>query len=535
MNPANSGKRIYDLTSASPDVDRRASNGAYPALETAEAARDEHLCAEHLIPTLSSRAISGGFYTGAAQCARFVLNFASIAVLARLLPPEDFGLVAMVGAVTSFLGIFKDAGLSTATVQTHTITRQQVSNLFWINVTLSGGVALLSMAVAPLVARFYHESRITAIMIALSLSLVLAGCTVQPQAMLTRFLRLKALAAIDLAALLAGIVMGVSLAYAGLNYWALVAMQLTTPATALVLTWWVSGWRPALPRRNSGIGKFVRFGAHVTLGDLVGRFAIGTDSILVGRFFGPEPLGLYSRAAALLYRPMEQLLEPVQTVLIPVLSRLQSDPDRYRRVFLRALDLLALGTFPVAAVGFVVAEPIVLIVLGPQWKPAAPLFQAFALVALALPLSYATSWLLLSQGRGRDLLRMYMVMSAITIGSYLAGLPWGPQGIAIAYAGTSLLIRTPVLYRMVGQGGPVTAADLWKRSSSYLPCWVAAWLAATLALKTVADAAGLVQLAVCLPAGVIAGLAAGLVQKRSRSSMLYAWRIAAGRLGIGLL
>jgi PST family polysaccharide transporter len=483
----------------------------------------EHLRTDHLLQNLGNRAVSGGFVTVGAQAAKFVLTFTSAAVLARLLSPKEFGLVGMVLGVTGLVGIFKELGLSTATVQRETITQQQVSNLFWINVVVSAVLAIASIGLAPLMAWFYRDSRVAGIMLALSLTFLLTGSTVQHQALLTRQMRFRALAIIDVTSILVGFSTACCLAWLGFAYWALVAQQLANAATSLLLTWFTSRWRPSLPRLNSGVRPLVNFGAHLTVADLIGRLSLNSDNILIGRFFGAAPLGLYTRANVLLARPLEQVLTPISGVLIPVLSRLQSDPQRYRRTFMRAYDLLALVTLPFAAMCLALARPLVLVILGPKWAEVIPLFSAFALVAISSPLSAVISWLFESQGRGRDQLRTYTAAGAITLGAYLVGLHWGPFGIVISLAVASLMIRLPIVYYLVGRHGPVSSRDLWIGFLSHLPCWGGVFVATMLIRMTVEHSAPIVQLLVCAPVGLAAGVALMFIFRRPRQSAGYAW------------
>jgi O-antigen/teichoic acid export membrane protein len=482
-----------------------------------------HLRTDHLLHNIGHRAVSGGFVTVGAQAAKFVLNFTAAAVLARLLSPRDFGLVGMVLGVTALVGIFNVLGLSTATVQRETITQQQVSNLFWVNVSVSGILAVICIGLAPLIAWFYRDPRVAAIMLALSLTFLLTGSTVQHQALLTRQMRFRALAIIDVTSMLVGFTTACCLAWFGFAYWALVAQQLVNAATSLVLTWCTSGWRPNMPSRNSGVRPMVSFGAHLTIADFVGRFSVNSDNILIGRFFGAGPLGLYTRANVLLARPLEQVLLPIASVLVPVLSRLQSDSERYRRTFMRAFDTLALIVLPFAAMCLALARPLVLLILGPKWTDAIPLFSAFALVAVSSPLSVVVSWLFESQGRGRDQLRNHTLAGAVTVGAFLIGLRWGPLGMVLSLAFTSLAIRLPIVYYLAGRRGPVTTGDLWIGFLSHLPCWGAVYLTTTLAYKTVEHAAPIVQLLVCGPVGLATGAALIFMFRRPRQSAFYAW------------
>ena len=491
--------------------------------ESAARLEHQHLRTEHLLPNIGKRAVSGGFVTVSAQVAKFLLNFAAAAVLARLLNPREFGLVGMVLGVTGLVGIFRELGLSTATVQRETITQQQVSNLFWINVGVSGLLSLVCFALAPLVAWFYRDPRVTGIMLAMSFTFLLTGSTVQHCALLTRQMRFRALAIIEVSSLVLGFSTACLLAWRGFGYWALVAQQLAYAACYLMLTWCTSGWRPSMPRRNSGVRPMLSFGAHLTIADLVGRLSLNTDNILLGRFYGAEPLGLYTRANVLLARPLEQVLTPISSVLIPVLSRLQSDPARYRKTLMRAYSMFAIVVFPFAAMCLALAKPIVLVVLGPKWLAVTPLFSAFALVAISSPLSAVISWMFESQGRGRDQLHTYTIAGAITVSSYVIGLHWGALGIVLSLATASLLIRMPIVYYLVGRSGPVRTADLWSGFFAHLPCWGAFFAATMLARMSVQHARPILQLLVAAPIGLAGGIVLSLLFPQPRHSAFYAF------------
>lgn len=490
--------------------------------DPAAASEAEHFRTDHLLQDIGHRAVSGGFVTIGAQAAKFFLNFVAAAVLARLLNPKDFGLVGMVLGVTCLVGVFKELGLSTATVQRDTITQQQVSNLFWINVVFSGILAVISIALAPLIASFYRDPRVAGIMLALSVTFLLTGSTVQHQALLTRQMRFQALALIDITSIAIGFAVACSTAWGGFGYWALVAQQLSYAASGLVLTWCTSGWRPITPKRNSGVSSMLSFGAHLSMADFVAQFSVNSDSILLGRFFGAEPLGLYTRANVLLARPLQQVFTPIGSVLIPVLSRLQSDPERYRRTYMRAYDTLALIVFSFAAMCLALAKPLVLVILGPKWTEVIPLFSAFTLVAVSGPLSIVCTWIYESQGRGRDQLRNHIAAGAVTIVSYLLGLRWGPLGMILALAIVSLVVRLPLMYYFAGRRGPVSTRDLWIGFLSHLPCWGAVFLTTTLAHKTVEHAVPIVQLLVCGPIGLGVGAVLIFMFRRPRQSAFFA-------------
>jgi len=491
--------------------------------DSAAVSETEHLRTDHLLHDIGTRAISGGLVTVGAQGAKFVLNLTAAAVLARLLTPREFGLVGMVLAITGLVGLFKELGLSTATVQRDIITQQQVSNLFWINVFVSGFLTVISFGLAPLMASFYHDPRVTGIMMVLSLSFLLTGSAVQHQALLTRQMRFRAIAVIEVISMLVGFVSACWLAKRGFGYWALVAQQVVTAATSFVLTWHTSGWRPDRPKGNSGVRPMLSFGAHLTIADFVGLLLMNSDSILIGRVFGAEPLGLYTRASVLLARPLQQISMPINAVITPVLSRLVSDSERYRRTFIRTYDTLALIFFSFAALCLALARPLVLVILGPKWSGVIPLFSAFAIVAVSAPLAEVALWLFQSQGRGREQLYNHALGGSVTLAAYVIGLHWGPLGVIVALGITSMAIRMPMVYYFAGRRGPVTTGDLWMAFLSHLPCWATVYLATTLGQMLLKDAAPVVQLLVCGPFGLGAGVVLVLMLRRPRQSASYAW------------
>lgn len=466
---------------------------------------EKHLNTDHLLGDLKGRTISGTFITIAAQAIKFLLNLAFIMVLARLLSPKDFGLYALVTTMMGFLWIFQDIGLFTATVQRQEINHAQVSNLFWVNVGVGGLVTLVVAALAPAIAWFYREPRLTGITLALSITFLLTTSAVQHIALLNRQMRFGAIAIIEIACVLGGYLTGIGMALSGYGYWALVGANVMQVVVRLVMSWLISGWQPRLPSRNAQTRHLLSFGANITIGNLINTLARGLDNVLIGRFFGATAVGLYSRASILLVRPLEQFTLPMNAVLVPALSRIQTEPERYRRIFLRVYEAMALVSFLFTGFLLALARPLTLVVLGAKWEQAVPIFAGFSIAALWIPLTGASTWLFQTQGRGKDWLFASLLCSCITIASFIAGLPFGPVGLAIAYSTAGLLFGMPILYYFAGRHGPVTTADLWSAIFRYLPLWIVVCGVTWLVHLLFVSSAPLVQLVVCAPVGLLAG------------------------------
>jgi len=473
------------------------------------AAHDRHLSTDHLLANLKDHTVSSGVVTGVAQAAKFVIYFAYMMILVRLLDPKDFGLVGMVTAFTGVLRIFKEAGLSTATIQQEGVTHAQVSNLFWINVVVSGLMSLLVAAAALPISMFYHDSRLIGITLVLSTTFLFSATAVQHIALLNRQMRFKLVALIEVGSMTASLVVGVSMAWAGCRYWAIVGGMIALEAAALLLTWVVSGWRPQRFKRQQGTRPLLAFGANLTAGNFVGFIVAGLDVVLIGRVYGAVSVGLYGRAQALLMRPLDQLLGPMSTVFLPTLSRLRSQPERYRGAFLRVYDAIALLSLFGTAIVLPLARPVTLVFLGPKWEQAAAIFAGFAIAALYLPFAMITRWLLTSQGRGRDILISTLLVSAVTVGAFVYGIQFGPVGVAVAFSISGLLIRLPIIYHIAGRSGPVSTKDLWMVFVRHLPLWIFVFLLTLTALTrhAVAAMSPFLQLLICVPVGLLGGAA----------------------------
>ena len=348
----------------------------------------------------------------------------------------------------------------------------QVSNLFWVNVGVGGVITLVVAASAPAIAWFYREPRLIGITLVLSITFLLTSSAVQHIALLNRQMRFGAIAMIEVTCVLGGYLTGIGMALSGYGYWALVGANLMQVVIRLVLSWLISGWEPRLLSRNTQTWHMLSFGANITIGNLINTLARGLDNVLIGRFFGPVAVGLYSRASILLMRPLEQFTMPINAVLIPALSRVQTEPERYRRTFLRVYEAMALISFLFTGLFLALARPLTLVVLGPKWEQAVPIFAGFTIAAICVPLAGASTWLFQTQGRGKDWLFVSLLGSGITIASFVAGLPFGPVGLAISYSIAGLFIGTPILYYFAGRKGPVTTADLWTGIFRYLPLWI---------------------------------------------------------------
>lgn len=443
---------------------------------------DRYFRTDHLKADLGARTARGGVVMVGAQALKFVILMATTVVLARLLTPQDYGLIGMVLVVTGFVALFKNMGLSAATMQREEIHYQQVSTLFWINVAISIALMLLTMALAPVVAWFYHEPRLTWITMAFAVGFLFSGLVVQHEALLKRQMRFVPLAVADIVSIGAGVSVGVVLAWRGKGYWALVANQLVLGFVYAVSIWIACRWRPGPPVRYSGVRSMLAFGVHLTGFGFFNYFSRTLDNLLIGRVWGAQQLGLYAKAYQLLMLPIDQLSSPLDGVAVPALSRLVNEPERYRQAYLRILEKVAMLSMPGVALMIGTSDWLVRLMLGPQWIEAGRIFALLGIVGLVEPVANTMGWLLISQGRARHLLRWGMIDGTIAIASIIGGLPWGAVGVATSYAIVGLCVRKQLLFWFTGRSGAVRTSDIY-RALAPSACAAAAVLTALFAFR----------------------------------------------------
>lgn len=408
---------------------------------------------------LRRRTVRGGLFSVIGQGATVFLRTGSMIVIARLVTPEQFGLVGMVTAFTGFLALFRDVGLSMATIQRPTITHEQTSTLFWINLAAGALLTALCLAMAPVLAVFYKEPRLLWVTVALGAGFLFYGASAQHRALLQRKMYFGRLVLVDTVSLLLSIVGAIAAAMAGMGYWALVIMAISQPVMGAVGTWFAAGWVPGRPTRGSGVRSMMRFGGVITLNSFIVYLAYNAEKILLGRFWGAEVLGIYGRAYQLINLPTENLNTVMGQVMFPALSRIQDDPARFRTYFLKGYGLFLAMVLPVTVACALFADDIVRVLLGPQWTSTVPVFRLLAPTILAFALINPMAWLMQASGRVNRSLQISFLIAPVVVIGYLVGLPYGSKGVAFGFSAAMILLVVPVV-QWAKHGTSVTTRDM---------------------------------------------------------------------------
>jgi PST family polysaccharide transporter len=392
---------------------------------------------------LGRLALRGGIVSVAMQYGNGALQIIAAIVLARLLAPEDFGLVAIVTVLTSFAPLLIDFGLGDATAQRSKITPSQISSLFWLSSAIGLAVAVVVAGCSPLVAWIYREPRLETIVLYSVITFVLLGASNQHMALLRRTMQFGTIAKIQILGNSVGFAIAIFMAFCGYDYWALVLRPITSSLCIFIGVWLACRWRPGFPRIDKDVKSMIRFGLHVVGFSVTYTVARAVDRIALGLFYRPDVVGYYQNAITLYDNSIFSVLAQLHTVGSAALSKLQSNPATLREKYEAALSAVAFFAMPAAAILSVTAQDLTVVLLGEKWRAAGLLLSIIALRGIFQVVEGSQGWLHLSIGRADRWQNWGIISLVVQVVAVLGGLPFGAIGVAVAVVMSSLLIAVP--------------------------------------------------------------------------------------------
>jgi O-antigen/teichoic acid export membrane protein len=426
-------------------------------------------------------------------------------ILANLLSPADFGIVAMAALVTGFAAIFRDFGTMAAVIQRRELSSNLLDSVFWLNIGIGSTLAILLALLAPVIAVAMHEAKLTELLWLLALAFPIVSFGLVQQALLERALRFRSLALIECCAAFAGLASAVFAALTGWGVYSLVFQTIVAWSVATAGVWAASTWRPARQCSLTVIRDLWKFSGNLVGFNTLNYFWRNIDTVLIGRFLGATELGYYNIAYRLMIWPLQNISWVVGRALFPTLSRLQDDKQRLRQGYVRAVTAVFLLSAPLTLGLFVLREPFVLAVMGERWHKVADLLFWLAPVSLVHSVGTTAGWLYLSTGRTDVLLKVGMFYGVALTSAVIVGLQWGVEGVAAAYCVAALVLIWPSLaipFRLVGLG----LAGFLRR---LVPTFLAALLMA-LCVSVVAEQSDVLAQAQLARLGILVTLGAAL-------------------------
>jgi lipopolysaccharide exporter len=386
---------------------------------------------------LRSQAASGVKWNAVSMAVVTALQYITLAVLARLLNPSDFGLMGMVMVVIGFAQLFADMGISNAIIYRQDSTRGQLSSLYWINILAGLGVFLIVCGASPLIIAFYHEPRLRNLILLSSISFLIVPFGQQFQILLQKELIFNHLAKIEIISSFTNSILAIALALLGLGVFSLIWGQLAGTAISvfLLVRWGRNNWRPSFHFSKEDLKGYIGFGLYQMGEKAVNYFNTNLDYLLIGSMLGAKALGYYTLAYNLVLRPSQKINPVITRVAFPVFSKVRNDIKRLKSGYLKMLRLVSTTNFPIMAGLAVVAPVAVPIIFGNKWLPSIILIQILTIVGLLRSAGNPVGSILLSRGRADLSFKWNLALMVTQIpGLYAGARLGGTTGVATAFS-----------------------------------------------------------------------------------------------------
>lgn len=396
--------------------------------------------------SLKQNTFSALGWSGVTQMLRQGIIFIIGVILARLLPPEDFGLLAMVIVFTGFAQMFSELGLGAALIQKQDIEKRHIDSVFWTNICAGIVVTFTVFSLAPMISLFYDEPKLTPLVQAISFSFVFSAFAVVQRSLLRRELNFRRLMFVEVISVMLSGVLGIVFALLGFGVWSLVARQIGNIVLLASLLWISSSWRPSFYFEFRAIKEIWGFSANLLGFNTLNYWIRNLDNVLIGRFIGSSALGFYSMAYQLMLLPVNQVSMIISSVMFPALSKIQNKPDKVKEIYLRAIGAIAFITIPLMLGLLAVSESFVLTVFGNKWSPIIPILQIFCILGAIQSIGTTKGWIFNSQGRTDIQFRLGFLSAFVRGIAFIIGLRWGVIGVASAYALSGFFLMYPNWY-----------------------------------------------------------------------------------------
>lgn len=400
----------------------------------------------------------GALWTAIAQYSGALIQLVVTVILARLLDPTDFGVLAMVVTYTGFVGIFAEGGISMTVIQKHKLNDRDLSSVFWFSGIFALMLVLATIVIAPFIEDFFKFSGLSFVIEVMSINLFLAGLSSVPNGKLRRTLKFKQLAIMRISISTFSGIIAIFLATQGAGYWAIVFQSILGTSLGLIASLVYSGWLPRLVFDVSVIREVLSFSVYIVGFSGINYWARNADNLLIGKFLGASQLGFYSQAYRLMTLPQSFLTDVIGSVLHPVFSNVQNEVNKIRSAYLKVLKLIIYISLSLSAYMYVMAPQIISTILGNGWEESIPVFKYLSLVAALQPATATTGSILVARNRADLFFKMGIASTIVYVVGFILSVHYGIVMVAQTYLITNLIVCPIVLsltYRLVLEGDPL--------------------------------------------------------------------------------
>lgn len=415
------------------------------------------------------RTLNGIAWSVVSQVGRQVLTFVIGVILARLLSPREFGLVAMITVITGFATIFAELGFSAALIQKQDVRQEHLSSVFWINLGSGLVLMLIFMIGSHLVADFYHEPLLVPLTMLISINFLIMSLNIVQKTLIAKRLDFRTLSIVEITSVGTAGTIAVAMAWLGFGVWSLAVHSVIISILSAALLWKFSNWRPDFTFKWEAVKNLLGFSTNLLGTQTLNYWVRNLDNLLIGRFLGTIALGVYGRAYSIMLFPLTNISQVISRVMFPSFSIIQKEKIRVKHLYLRMTRVIALVTFPMMMGLFVMVEPFVLAIFGQHWAAMIPILKILCLLGMTQSIGTLNGNLYLSQGRADLQFKVGLFLKANIIFGIVIGLRWGIIGVASCYAIASLINFYPAFF-YAGRLVNIRCSELLRNLSSVFIC-----------------------------------------------------------------
>ena len=404
--------------------------------------------------SLKKKTIRGLKWSGVSQVTKQISQFIITAILARLLSPEDFGLIGMAMVFTGFAMIFNELGISSALIQKQNTHEEHLSSAFWLNILVGFFLMVLFIALAPVIAWFYKKPILQPVISVMSVGFFISGFTVVQQAIITKRMDFKSLSIRDIVATTVGGAVGIVMALRGFGLWSLVGQFLMFTFLNSSLLWFISDWRPKFIFSRVAVKDIFHFSANLTGFNVVNYFARNVDYLLIGKFLGSEALGFYTLAYKLMMLPLQNISWVITKVMFPAFSKIHQDLKKVQDNYLNLIYVISLVSFPTMITLFFLSSDLIVLIFGHKWVAVIPVIKVFCFCGMVQAIATTVGVIYQSQGRPDIQLKFSLFISIPSVViAVMLGMKKGIYYIALFYTIRTFIVAVlsfAIMGRLIG-------------------------------------------------------------------------------------
>jgi O-antigen/teichoic acid export membrane protein len=393
---------------------------------------------------LKTQAIAGLIWSACSSWGRQLIAFLVFTLLARVLSAEEFGLVSLAYVFLSFVQIFIHQGFTVAIVQKQEIDEEHLDTAFWSNICVSIIFTIASILFASFIADMLKQPKVAPIIQWLSVNFILFALSTVQDSLLKRKMQFKSLAIRGLISIIVGGIVGSAMALMGYGVWSLVFKQLAESFIGMLTLWHASDWRPKFRISIEKFKELFSFGMAILGIEISNYISTNSDNFIIGYVLGPTALGYYSIAYRFLVISTSFVTAIISNVTLPIFSRLQNEPAKFRNAFYMAVKLSSILNFPIFALIGMLAPEIISFCFGEKWLPSVPTMRVLSFVGIYYSFMYLYADVIISKGQPHLRLKIMLLSSIINFVSFYIVIRWGIIAVAIVLALQNFLVATPL-------------------------------------------------------------------------------------------